>query len=296
LATELRYRDLVLDGWNLRVLPERWSNELWHCLLNHIREQVSRRHPQTAMVNFFEKGERHRLFLKTFHPASYWGGIKDWFRDSKALRFLKQGVALSDAGFLVPITIAAGEERCLGILKRAFVVTLGMDGAPLPTFLSEGCSTAIAGIPLVEKRNGLRTLARQIRRFHDLGFIHGDLVPSNILVHRVPAIGLQFYFMDNDRTRRFPKWLPQIFWKRNLVQLNRFPLPSITLQDRMRFFRAYLGAQDSSEANRRLLHWLEAKTRQRRRECDRVDTTGSFRKLMSWQNSSLPTANHGKHQ
>ena len=86
--------------------------------------------------------------------------------------------------------------------------------------------------------------------------------------------------MDNDRTRRYPKWLPQSLWKRNLVQLNRLPLSSISLQDRIRFFQEYSGAERAADLNRPLLKWLEQKTRERRRECDSVDATISFRQLM----------------
>jgi hypothetical protein len=68
-----------------------------------------------------------------------------------------------------------------------------------------------------------------------------------------------------------------------LVQLNRLPLPGITLQDRIRFFRAYCGRPEWRGAERELLLWFERKTRERRKEIDSVDATGSFRRLMSWK-------------
>jgi serine/threonine protein kinase len=281
LTTRLRYRRLVSDGWNLRILTEHWSGELWYEVLSHLRQHRPRRHPQTVVLNV-EKSGRERLFLKIFHPANK-VGLKDRFRDSKAFRFLKQGLALSEAGFLTPVTLAAGEERRLGFLRQAFVVTIGIEGAPLPVFLAERCRSGADGFSIREKRNALRSLAQQVRRFHDLGFVHGDLVPSNILACRDNGDNLLFYFMDNDRTRRYPSWLPQGLWKRNLVQLNRMPLASISLQDRMRFFREYCGAKYSTAANRRLLLWLETKTRRRRAECDAIDAEMSFRRLMIWQ-------------
>jgi len=189
-------------------------------------------------------------------------------------------MALSDAGFLVPSGIAAGEKRHFGVLKAAFVLTSAIDGAPLTTFLEENASSPIAALSVVQKRAALRALARQIRRFHDLGFVHGDLVASNIFVCRDVVRNFQFVFMDNDRTRRYSKWLPQSLWKRNLVQLNRLPLPSISLQDRIRFFQEYSATKRAADLNRPLLHWLEQKTRERRRECDSVDATISFRRLM----------------
>jgi serine/threonine protein kinase len=286
LTVQLRYRELGEDGWKLKVAPDNWSNELWQRVLATIEEQAPTRHPQTIKLHFSEAGQQKSYFVKIYHSTSKWNSVKDWFRDSKAVRFLKQGIALSEAGFLVPSTIAAGEKRRFGILKVAFVVTLEIDGLPLPVFLEQNVGARDEALSLTEKRMALQALARQIRRFHSLGFVHGDLVPSNIYVCRDSAKNLRFYLMDNDRTRQYPKWLPQSLWKRNLVQLNRMPLSSISLQDRIRFFREYSSAR-RAELNRRLLQWLEGKTRQRRRECDSIDSTISFRRLMSWQDKAI---------
>ena len=128
----------------------------------------------------------------------------------------------------------------------------------------------------------MRLLAREIRRFHDLGFVHGDLVPTNIFVSYGEGQPLAFCFMDNDRTHRYPQSLPQLLWKRNLVQLNRMPLPGISLQDRMRFLYAYLGEKFDSQRGVSLARWLEKKTRERRLTCDGVESSGSFRRLMHW--------------
>jgi hypothetical protein len=189
-------------------------------------------------------------------------------------------MALSNAGFLVPPAVAAGEKRQFGVLKRAFVLTAAIEGAPLTIFLKKNAGRSDAALSLIQKRAALKALARQIRRFHDLGFVHGDLVASNIFVYRDAAMNFQFVFMDNDRTRRYSKWLPQSLWKRNLVQLNRLPLSSISLQDRIRFFQEYSAADGTADLNRPLLQWLEQKTRERRRECDSVDATINFRRLM----------------
>ena len=114
---------------------------------------------------------------------------------------------------------------------------------------------------------------------------------SNILVSQAAREDIEFYFMDNDRTRRFPTWLPQSLWKRNLVQLNRLPLPGISLQDRIRFLQAYLDTGKFSLADRKLAQWLELKTRQRRKECDGADPSGNFRKLMRWSPELTVTKN-----
>ena len=279
MISQLRYRPVREDGWSLRVDSDSWSPALWQAVLAKIQEQVPSRHPQTIKFNWPER-QRQNYFLKIYHSESGWTAVKDWFRVSKARRFLEQGIALADVGFLAPPAVAAGEKRHFGILKTAFVLTAALDGAALTSFLKENAGGTNAALSVVEKRAALKALARQVRRFHDLGFVHGDLVASNIFVCRDAAMNLHFVFMDNDRTRRYPTWLPQSLWKRNLVQLNRLPLSSISLQDRVRFFQAYSATKPAAALDRRLLRWLEQKTRERRRECDSVDATISFRQLM----------------
>jgi hypothetical protein len=187
---------------------------------------------------------------------------------------------LAAVGIKVPVTIALGTERGWGIAKREFILTAKIDGAPLPQFL---CSVAADNTAsLIEKRRSIERLAKLIRRFHDRGFVHGDLVATNIFFSKDDAEGAEFYFMDNDRTKRFPTWLPQKLWRRNLIQLNRMPLAGISLQDRMRFLHGYLGVISFSDADRRFARWLEVRTRQRRKECDGAEPNQNYRKLMRW--------------
>jgi serine/threonine protein kinase len=273
-----RYKE---RAWSLWIHREKWRAELWQVLLVLIEKQPYSKHPQTLQLEapFGTGGDV--LFLKIFHGSSGMNRLKDIFRDSKALRSMRQGAALARLNFDAPITLAAGEKRKHRLLRKAFVLTLGLKGQPLPVFLRQH-SLGIESVSLLEKRNGLKQLALEVRRLHQLGFVHGDLVPTNIFVSRTAEKGMRLFFMDNDRTRRYPKWFPQVFWRRNLVQLNRIPLPGITLQDRVRFLSYYLGSKEWGRPERRLLAWLERKTRQRRRECDSVDANGSFRQLMRW--------------
>jgi hypothetical protein len=56
----------------------------------------------------------------------------------------------------------------------------------------------------------------------------------------------------------------------------------VSLQDRMRFARVYLGKARWGAAERRLIRWLERRTRRRRKECERIEAKVSFRELMRW--------------
>lgn len=279
LASEYR---LVREGrWSLWLHTERWDQALWPEIQRHLGEQAPSRHPSTRRFHYSRGATEEELYLKVYYRWGLCGGIKDLFRDSRAVRALKQGVALTGHGLHAPLAIAAGEERYLGLLKRAFLLTAGVRGLPLTQFLRDHCAAGLSAGALRRKRRQIEQLAREIRRMHAMGFVHGDLVPSNILL-RAERQGSQFFYMDNDRTRLYPRWFPHRLWKRNLVQLNRFVLPRISLQDRLRFLRAYLGQASLAKGHRGLLQWLEKKTRQRRRECEQIDARVSFRELMRW--------------
>jgi hypothetical protein len=287
MAVALNYRCFNQKDWTFAVHPEHWSDELQHRVLKLVERQTPAKHPQTVKLRYPDSERGTLFYVKVFHRPKGAAAVKDLFRRSKALRFFRQSVALEQAGFSVPTIIAAGEARHRRWLLRAFTVTCEIRGRSIPDFLQSWTSASRGEFALAQKRDSIKRLAQQVRRFHRLGFVHGDLVPSNILVSDTDGVALGFAFMDNDRTRRYPCRLPQALWKRNLVQLNRFPLPGISLQDRMRFFYCYLGRRELRATDRRLLRWLELKTRQRRKECDAVDATIEFRKLMRWQEKTI---------
>jgi hypothetical protein len=267
-------------NWQIWAVPEAWNDELWRAVTECMEALESRKHPQTREIQL--PGTNERFFLKVFDRFSFFGTVKDIFRESKARRSLNAGRALAGSGFKVAGTLAAGEQRRLGILQRAFLLTSAVSATPLPLFLRSLYYSGGAWPRMDQKKLWLKELALEIRKLHDLGFVHGDLVPSNIMVSLSDDEAPRFFFLDNDRTRCYPGWLPQTFWRRNLVQLNRFPLPGVSLEDRMRFFHFYTGRRKCLSRDRKLLAWLEKRTRQRRRECDAVDASGSFRKLMRW--------------
>jgi hypothetical protein len=247
--------------------------------MNRIREREASKHPQTIPFDVSGPHAQKRYFIKLFHCNGIGDALKNLFRASKPKRFWGQGLALSAAGFRVPTVVALGELRQFRVFRVGFVLTSGIHGQPLPDFLQNLAAAPQGRRDLRLKRDGLARLAELVRQFHRLGFVHGDLIANNLLV-AVAEAEPQFYFMDNDRTSRFPRWWPAHGWKRNLVQLNRMPLAGVTLQDRMSFFCRYLGRRRLSERDRRLVRWLEQQTRKRRYECDGVGPKGNFRRLM----------------
>ena len=241
VALRARYEVRRERRWRLLVLPEKWSQGLWSEILSHLARAEPQEHPQTRRLRVGQAGDCADYYLKIYYPSSGAGVIKDMFRDSKAIRALKQGEALAQFGFHAPLAVMAGEERNLRALTGAFLLTLEVVAQPLAAALREHFSPPLDLPAVRRKRKWLKQLALEIRRLHQCGFVHGDLVASNILVGLGEDGGVTFFYMDNDRTRRYPAWLPHLLWRRNLVQLNRIVLPGISLQDRMRFLRVYLG-------------------------------------------------------
>jgi hypothetical protein len=274
------YHTIPLGEWRVLALAGHWNPKLQDQVLSLVRAQAPARHPQTLEVNEVAAGVEKQYYLKVFHRTTLLAAVKDRLRPSRAFGSWRQSLALSAAGFKAPLAIAVGAERGWCKLRREFVLTEKITGAPLPELLRRDAAS-LAALP-ASKRENLARFARLIRRFHDAGFVHGDLVAANIFVAARGASGVEFYFMDNDRTHRYPRWSGQNLWKRNLIQLNRMPLAGISLQDRMRFMRAYLDVERLSVADRALARWLEARTRKRRKECDGADPNLSFRRLMRW--------------
>jgi hypothetical protein len=281
MAASSDYKIVSLGPWRLAVLPAAWSPEVERRILELVEAQRWSKHPQTLAVRLPQNGEACDFYLKVFHASKGWAAVKDVFRISRAFRAWRVSLALGKAGFDVPFTVAAGEQRRCRFLCRAFILTRKIDAQPVHAFLARFTRRKDEWT-LVAKRAELQRVANLIRRFHENGFVHGDLVASNLLVGDASGGDRAIYFMDNDRTRRYPGQAPQVLLKRNLIQLNRMPLPGITLQDRLRFLLAYLSKRRLARSERRLARWFERKTRQRRHECDGVDPRGDFRRLMRW--------------
>jgi serine/threonine protein kinase len=277
MSSSSDHRSLRIRGWQLTVKTGKWNPELQARVLTLAEQQAPAKHPAVHCL------AAEGVYVKIFRPPLGFASFKDVFRASKAERFFRQSSALARAGFSAPETIAFGEARRCFLVRVAFVAMLSVDGEALPAYLGRRQKGSSQSLTLKQKISACRQLAQTIRRFHDRGFVHGDLVPSNLFIGQNGGAGFVFYFMDNDRTRRYPEWLPQRLWRRNLIQLNRFPLPGISLHDRMRFFKAYTGEGRRRARDDRLLRWLEARTRQRRKECDAADPTIDFRRLMRWE-------------
>jgi len=177
----------------------------------------------------------------------------------RAWRAWRMGGALAASGFDVPDGVLVGVRRRAGVL-----VTREVGGRALLDVVATTHGAA--------KRELLRALGRAVGALHAAGFVHGDLVPSNVQV-RDGAIA----FLDHDRTRRGHAL---VWWgaRRNLVQLGRFVAPGVGLGDRVRVLAAYADRRGlSRRARRRLARWVAAKVTERRIAIDRIPAEQALR-------------------
>ena len=255
--TERGFTVWALDGWHGLVAPD--VPVAPHEVLAIAGGEDGRRsrHARTLRV---ELG-RDLVYVKSY-PAS---GAR------RAFRAFRMGRALARAGFGAPEALLVGRRGGQGVL-----VTRDVEAASL----LDALAAAMAGpAALSAKRRFLRALGTEVGRLHRAGFVHGDLVPSNLLVRPTGIV-----FLDHDRTRR---GRPLVWWgaRRNLVQLGRFVVAGVTLADRVRVLRAYALARGlGAPAHRRLAAWLVRATTARRCRIDRIAPAAAsragFRELM----------------
>lgn len=139
--------------------------------------------------------------------------------------------ALADAGIPAPRVVLYAESIASSN-QRAVLVTENLQGFVdlehwLPAMLKQTQSV---------RRQSLRAVALQIRRFHDLGWVHRALYPKHIFIQTasgVPKVAL----IDLEKARKsLGAWRRARF---DLAALNRHT-EGLTDRDRLYFFKQYL--------------------------------------------------------
>ena len=151
-----KYESARNGEWKLLVCPERWNPLLWAQIVEIFKGRAPARHPSVSRFQLAAGNEGQEFYLKTYYCLSMRDKIKSLFRDSKAFCALKQGQALERERFNVPPVVAAGEERRRGILIRAFLLTVGVKGVPLPIFLQPYDALPARARMIKQKREYLR--------------------------------------------------------------------------------------------------------------------------------------------
>ncbi len=193
-------------------------------------------------------------YYKEFLSRSCFESFKSLFRGSRCRRARVHGEILRQKGFHSPAILCWGKKG-----RRHFMVTEGIRALGLFDFITKNWAPPLAKEQLHSKRRIIEQLGGEIGRLHKEGICHGDLRLNNILVQQTEE-GTYFYFIDNEKNHCFTK-IPKRLIKKNLVQVNMIFPPHVTLQDRLRFFRAYSSTYtrfsfEEQRALMRKVHWL----------------------------------------
>ena len=192
-------------------------------------------------------GVDRRVYFKQYIDRSAWDFIKHIFRRSRARRAFEASLMLAERGFQAPVVIAMGGCGSAFIKLENFIVTLEVEGAkPIYQFIADK-PEQLTKEQRRRQRSLIRTFGRIVGRMHAGGIFHGDLRLGNVLA-RQNGGNWQFFFLDNERTRKF-RQLPRCLRLKNLVQVNMYRTEGLTNTDRMRFFKAYLEENQEIEDN-----------------------------------------------
>jgi len=187
------------------------------------------------------------LYFKRYLCRSIWDFIKHLFRAGRARRAFDAAMMLAENGFDVPAVVAMAECRAGFFNTTNFLVTLEIENAKQIYQAIPKDLEYLSKEELKSKRELFRAFGQTVGRMHAGGIFHGDLRLGNVLA-RKEQDGWRFFFLDNERTKKFGR-LPNRLRLKNLVQVNMFFSEAVSSTDRMRFFTAYL-KQNAGIANR----------------------------------------------
>jgi len=196
-----------------------------------------------------------RAVLKRYWYPSLSDRLKGFFRNTffgmcRAAREFRSLSRLGQVNCSLVRPIAAGEDRTVRLLKRAFILTEHIPGTrSLEEILR---SPAFTTWPHAQRRRLAAHLGAWVRAIHDRGFHDRDLFGRNILVHRsldrsepVRAQRCGFVLSKIDSSAatggRAQPGTGRPFL-RDLIDLDRDVGSSASEQDLLRFLLAYLAA------------------------------------------------------
>ena len=198
------------------------------------------------------------VYAKHLTQANAWrGGSRNpldrlrWvLGGSRVERVRRTCEQLAAAGLCVPTVILAARRR-RGWHAEELLVNAAVPGPTLKKSLAtaDDRPTAVAL---------LHRVADETHRLHAAGFVHGDLLPANMIM----AGDDHVCFVDNDRTRRAAR-TARHGWRRNLAQMALRLVRNNGNRAAMIFLHAYMIHRSESDAEKR--HTLARLLRDTRR-------------------------------
>jgi tRNA A-37 threonylcarbamoyl transferase component Bud32 len=192
------------------------------------------------------------LYLKEHLSRGILDTIKHIIRPGRAKRAFDASLMLQNNGFDAPIVIALLERRSTfgGFRTGGALITKEVENAePILKSLTDSCPNRDNALD--RRRSLIAGFGQTIGQMHADGIFHGDLRAGNIMA-RDEKNNWRFFFLDNERTRKFRK-LPARLRVKNLVQLQISSTTIIGDTDRMRFYKRYLVKNTMSRMEGKIL-------------------------------------------
>lgn len=203
-------------------------------------------------------GERTRIFIKHLDPLRGVARAKSILRPYRFDHVIWISEAILSDGLGAASVLLGGRNRADG---SELIVSRQVAGAMVTRMMNPQHRE-----PMRVRRAMLRGLGAEIARFHQRGYIHGDLTPYNVFV--AGEAPMRFAFIDHERTSRAGAIAIGIARRRmrNLVQLGHFDIPGVSRTDKMRVLAAYAegAGLDRRSLARKLATMIERRLRRDR--------------------------------
>jgi serine/threonine protein kinase len=219
---------------------------------------------KVARVRIKIQGNMKTIYVKRYNAFSWRYRFGSFFQSSGAVKSLKGGRILTQAGISTASPLAVVESRSWGLLDKSFFLAEEITGGKTADrYWREDLLTVEGKEGMWKRKRFLERLAKLFRSLHDQDVYHNDLKDANILV-RPDFRGDRedFYLLDLEGIRRYAK-LNRRRRIKNLVQLNRTLGKYLRRTDKLRFFKSYMGPLFSNPVSKR--SWLARVLRQSHR-------------------------------
>ncbi len=178
-----------------------------------------------------------RFYVKDHRPRDLVERVKYLVLPSRAATEWRTLRGLAADGLDVAEAVAVGEERRLGVLRRAVLVTRDVGPA-------ERLDAWLAAAAQAARESAIRALAAVLARLHDAGWYHRDFHPGNILVRRSPAgpspdDAPRLVLLDLHKAVKLPTATPRRARIRDAAQLAHALRDVVPDPDREAFVAAY---------------------------------------------------------
>ncbi|HEY6417876.1 MAG TPA: lipopolysaccharide kinase InaA family protein [Candidatus Binataceae bacterium] len=209
-----------------------------------------------TLAGFLDVPGTGRAFLKRADAPTWWSGILDRFRGSRASRALNGVAMLTAAGFSHAAPFAAMNVRRAGAVRESFLLSEPLERGDTLSRFALGPGGIKGRSDLRRRKRILDTVAREVRRLHDANLYTRDMQETNLMVEDhadgSDAGGFRVYFLDLEdfRSARSVSWQRRML---NLVHLDRSVGRFLSRASRLDFLYTYLGGKPDRTSARRMV-------------------------------------------